>query len=237
MKSKACFKISLVALLFALSIPAMAADNIALVIMVKGKVYLLRGDDKANAIKPTRGFKLQDGDKIMTDAKSYAAIRYVDDASTIRIRSNSTCYIRGKKEKNEILKNVYLEVGTILARVTKQTSKFEVSTPTSVASVKGTSWISDQKEAKGKNKGECFHYGLEGTVEISNLGGTALLHPGETAHVLSENAAPVIRKTVPGEVPKFDEFGETEDIFEFEFQNDNGQKQILKLKFSKKSEE
>jgi hypothetical protein len=237
MKSKTNFKIILIAVLFAFSIPCMSADYIALVIKVQGKVYIVRGDDKANTVKLTRGYKLQDGDKVLTDAQSYAAVRYIDDASTIRIRANSTCFIRGKKEKNEILKNVYLEVGTILARVTKQTGKFEVSTPTSVASVKGTSWISDQKPLAGLFKGETFHYGLDGIVEISNSGGTALLHSGETAQITSDKSAPVIRKTVPGEVPKFDEFEETEDLFEFEFQNDDGQKQILKMKFSKVSEE
>ena len=236
MKSKFYPKLIFIVALFAFTISGLAADYIALVLKVQGKVFIIRNDDKANAIKPSRGFKLQDGDKVMTDAKSYAAVRYVDDASTIRIRANSTCYIRGKKENNKILKNVYLEVGTILARVTNQSSKFEVSTPTSVASVKGTSWISDQKSLDGMDKGQTFHYGLEGIVEISNEGGTALLHAGETAQVLSNKSAPVIRKTTPGEVPKFDEVDETDDLFEFEFQNSDGQKQILKMKFSKVSE-
>jgi len=237
MKSKTTFTIILITLLFVLNSPGFSADNIALVLKVQGKVYIIRGEDKANAVKPKRGYKLQDGDKILTDAKSYAAIRYIDDASTVRIRANSTCYIRGKKEKNEIIKNVYLEVGTILARVTQQKGKFEVSTPTSVASVKGTRWITDQRALGGKDKGETFHYGLEGTVEISNDGGTALLHAGETAQVLSKSAAPVIRKTVPGEVPSFEEYGETEDFFEFEFQNDDGQRKVLKMKFKKTEEE
>jgi len=237
MKSKTTFTILLITLFFVLSVPGFTADNIALVLKVKGKVYIVRGEDTANTLKPKRCFKLQDGDKILTDAKSYAAVRYIDDASTIRIRANSTCYIRGKKEKNEILKNVYLEVGTILARVTQQKGRFEVSTPTSVASVKGTQWISEQKPLTGQFKGLTRHYGLEGIVEISNEGGTALLHTGETAEVLSKSTAPVIRKTVPGEIPDFDELDETEDLFEFEFQNDDGQRKILKMKFSKISEE
>jgi len=237
MKSKTTFTIILVTLLFILSIPGFTADYIALVLKVKGKVYIVRGEDAANAVKPKRGYKLQDGDKILTDAKSYAAIRYLDDASTVRIRANSTCYIRGKKEKNEILKNVYLEVGTILARVTQQKGKFEVSTPTSVASVKGTIWITDQKPLGGKDKGKTLHYGLGGIVEVSNDGGTALLHEGETAEVLSKTAAPLIRKTVPGEVPSFDEYEETEDLFEFEFQNADGQRKVLNMKFKKAQEE
>jgi ferric-dicitrate binding protein FerR (iron transport regulator) len=237
MKSKTTFAIILITLLFVLREPGFTADYIALVLKVKGTVYILHGEDKASAVKPKRGFKLQDGDKIITDAKSYAAVRYLDDASTVRIRANSTCYIRGKKEKNEILKNVYLEVGTILARVTQQKGKFEVSTPTSVASVKGTIWITDQKPLGGKDKGKTLHYGLGGTVEVSNDGGTALLHEGETAEVFSKTTAPLIRKTVPGEVPSFDEYEETEDLFEFEFQNADGQRKVLKMKFKKAQEE
>ncbi len=233
MKTKKNILFAIIILVFTFAIQGMSATPIAVVLKVKGKVYIVRGGNKANALKPKRGFRLEDGDKLMTDKKSYVAIRFIDDGSTVRIRANSTCFIRGKKEKNEILKNIQLEVGTIFARVTKQKGKFEVSTPTSVASVKGTEFITDQKPA---GKGGTYYYGFGGTVEIKSEGGTGLLHGGETAHVASKSSPPIIRKTIKGEVPLFDETDEDEDLFEFEFQNDSGQKQILKFKVQKQEE-
>jgi len=178
--------------------------------------------------KLNRGSRLENGDKIVTGKNSFAAIRYIDDKSTVRIRSNSTCIIRGKKEQNKILKNVYLEVGTIFARVTEQRGRFEISTPTSVASVKGSEAIIDQEL-----KGATYYYGEEGVWDITNDGGTALLRAGETAFVKSKKDAPVVRKTRPGEKPKFEEDEGTEDNFEFEFENESGTKKSLKFKASK----
>jgi hypothetical protein len=230
MRSK-IYKTSIVlAFLMAFAVASMAAETIAIVLKVKGKVTVQRGD-KASSLQPKRGLRLQHGDELVTGPKSYAAIRFSDDASLVRIRSNSTCRIQGKKEKNEIIKNVYLEAGTIFARVTQQKGKFEISTPTSVASVKGTEWIAEQRLTGGT-----FYYGLEGVVEITNEGGTALLHKDETGYVASSSTAPTVQKTKSGTVPKFDEFGEDSDLFEFEFENDEGQKKILQFESHKVEE-
>jgi hypothetical protein len=212
------------ALFFVFVASGIAAETIAVVLKVKGTVALQR-EGQTSGIKLKRGFRLEHGDKLVTSAKSYAAIRFIDDASLLRIRAGSRCIIRGKKEKNKVLKNVYLEAGTILARVTKQRGKFEVSTPTSVASVKGTEWITEQKY-----EGGTFYYGLDGVTEITNEGGSALLHKGETGYVADENTAPTVRKTREGEVPVFEDLSEGEDFFEFEFENDQGQRKLLEFR-------
>jgi ferric-dicitrate binding protein FerR (iron transport regulator) len=234
MKSKKNLVLTIIFFVFAYAIQGLTATPIAVVIKVKGKVYVQKGGDKSKTTSPKRGFRLEDGDRVLTDKKSYAALRFVDDNSLVRIRASSTCFIRGKKEKNEITKNIQLEIGTILARITKQNRKFEVSTPTSVASVKGTEFIADHRPHVKKGT---YYYGLGGTVEIKSEGGTGLLHENETGHVLTKSSPPVIRKTVKGEVPDFEEGDEDEDLFEFEFQNEEGQKQILKFKVQKIEEE
>ena len=119
-------------LVLAFKMSGMAAETIAVVLKVKGKVQITRGT-QASLITLKRGSRLQDGDKLKTEKSSYAAVRFIDDASLLRVRANSTCTIKGKKDKNQVIKNVVLEVGTILAKVTKQRGKFEISTPTSVA--------------------------------------------------------------------------------------------------------
>ena len=204
------------------SASALMAETVAVVLKAKGDIQLYRsGKVTDQTIK--RGFRLQDGDKLVTGPKAYAALRFIDDASLLRIRANSTCSIKGKKEKNELIKNVYLEVGTIFARVTKQRGKFEISTPTSVASVKGTEWITEQIR-----EGATYYYGRVGVVEISNDAGAALLREGETVEVLDANTAPVTRKSEPGE-GEWDEFGVDTEDYEFEFENEQGEKKLLRF--------
>ena len=97
----------------------LSAKTIAVIIKVKGTVSLYK-DNKISQQKLRRGTRLSAGDKIVTDKKGYTAIRFIDDKSLLRIRSNSTCTIRTKKVKNETIKNVFLEVGTIYARITNK---------------------------------------------------------------------------------------------------------------------
>jgi hypothetical protein len=216
-------------LVLAFSISTMAAETIAVVLKIKGKVSITRGT-QAQSITLKRGSRLEDGDKLKTEKNSYAAVRFIDDASLLRVRANSICTIKGKKDKNQVIKNVVLEVGTILAKVTKQRGKFEISTPTSVASVKGTEWITEQRY-----NGGTFYYGLEGVVEITNDAGTALLHEDETGYVANNNTAPIVQPTKDGTVPTFDDAVEDgADFFEFEFENDEGQKKLLEFQATPK---
>ena len=205
-----------------------AAKPIAITIKSKGKVKVSESGKKSDK-KLKRGFRLKDGDKIVTGDKSYAAFRFIDDRSLVRVRANSNCTIQGKEEDNSILKNIFLEIGTIFARITKQKGRFQVTTPTSVASVKGTKFITDHRGADGT-----YYFGEEGLCEIKNKGGVARLRSGETAFVADENTAPVVYKTRKGEKPSFDEFEGEEDEFEFEFENDAGDKKLLKFKAQKK---
>ena len=205
-----------------------AAKPIAITIKSKGKVKVSESGKKSDK-KLKRGFRLKDGDKIVTGDKSYAAFRFIDDRSLVRVRANSSCTIQGKEEDNSIFKNIFLEIGTIFARITKQKGRFQVTTPTSVASVKGTKFITDHRGADGT-----YYFGEEGLCEIKNKGGVARLRSGETAFVADENTAPVVYKTRKGEKPSFEEFEGEEDEFEFEFENDAGDKKLLKFKAQKK---
>ena len=134
-----------------------------------------------------------------------------------------TCILRKRQAQNETIKNVFLEVGTIYARVTKQNAKFEVQTPTSVASVKGTEWITKQIA-----EGATYFYGKEGLIEVKNDFGSVLCRAGETVEVLDKDSEPTTRKTVPGE----DEWDEesTEEDYEFQFENEQGEKRLLRFR-------
>ena len=60
----------------------------------------------------------------------------------IKIHKNSELYVRGKAEDNVINKRLNISNGVIKLDVSKQKeNEFTVVTPTSVASVKGTSFM------------------------------------------------------------------------------------------------
>ena len=74
--------------LFILITSVFAAKSVAITIKSKGKVKVIESG-KTGDKNLKRGFRLKDGDKIVTGDKSYAAFRFIDDKSLVRIRSNS----------------------------------------------------------------------------------------------------------------------------------------------------
>lgn len=200
---------------------------IAIVLKAKGNVTLER-DGKKDVVK--RGTKVYNDDVLQTLKKSLVALRFLDDKSTVRIRQNSTFTVQGKKENNSTWKNIALEAGDILASVAKQKGEFRIESPTSVASVKGTRFGVSFSPVSGAST----TYVFEGLVEIKSKksGKTQNINPGQKAVVNNK-----------GEVQSGDftsgEFDETADDMDealLEFQDQDGNKKYLKLKFIPKQE-
>jgi hypothetical protein len=203
-----------------------AADPIAIVIKARGdaRVELKENGKKVNLKK---GMRLSNGDKITTGAKSFAAIKFIDDGSLVRVRAKSNCVVKAHKEKNSWLKSVYVAFGAIYSKVTRQKSRFRVSTPTSVASVKGTEW-----ETLQDKNGRTLYIALGGFIEISNASGVVLLKKGETCHVESSNTKPVVRKSKPGEGQSGGS-AESSQI-ELNFEKTDGSQKTLRFKVKEK---
>ena len=227
MKNQRFLIYTLLFLIFSSSL--VVAKSAAVVIKAKGEVTVTKANGKT--VKAKRGTRLQNGDKIKTGSKGRLAVKFIDDNSLLRIRPNSSCTINTKKEKNSVAKNIFVEVGSIFSRITRgPNTSFRVTTPTSVASVKGTAYWTVQKF-----KGGTQYFGEDGIVEISNDAGTALMKSGETGIVSSKNSKPVVRKTKDGEGPTLDD-EDAADEFEFEFEDKSGNKKVLKFK-AKNTEE
>jgi hypothetical protein len=199
------------------------AQTVAVTLKVRGDAKLTKGA-QASAQQIRRGSRLVDKDKLTTGKNGFAALRFIDDKSTVRIRSNSTCQINAKKENKTILKNIFLEAGAIYARVTQQRDRFQVATPTSVASVKGTDWITEHTSEKGS----LYHCKI-GVIEVSNEAGTARATSDETVEVANDQTPPRTRKTRPGE-GDWDDGLEGGDDYEFEFENEAGERQTLRFR-------
>jgi len=204
-----------------------AADTIAIIVKAQGTVTMTRPN--ADPVEVKRGLRLEDGDKLVTGKKSFAALRFIDDASLVRINENTICTIQGQKSNNQVAKNIYVEAGALLSRVTQLKGKFQVSTPTSVASVKGTEFIAEHKSNPGT-----YYFGQEGEVEVTNDAGTMSLEAGFTVYVASRTTMPEKWKTKAGEKPDFEVGALPVDEFEIEFEDESGQKKTLKFKLQEK---
>lgn len=230
---KANYRMIILVTLF-IGVQSLQAETLAVILKAEGKVTVSSSGDN-NGEQAKRGHRIQEGDQIVTGENSFAALRFIDDASLVRIGANSTCIINGRREGNQIAKNVFVEAGSILSRITQQKGKFQVATPTSVASVKGTEFITlhMQRAMRMLREGTYF-FGNDGLVDISNDVGSVDLTPGFTVYVGGKNVEPIKYETKIEEIPTFEELDEEMDEFEMEFEDDSGQKKTVKFKIKKK---
>lgn len=140
------------------------AQSIAIVSKTKGNVKYKNKKDKTVDKKLKSGLDLYNNDYIKTGKDGFAKYVYLDDGTQIKVHNNSEVYIRGEIDRRSIIKQLKVEEGTVKLEIKKQTvDEFTVITPTSVASVKGTSfWL----DCSG-NSGDKF-YGESGIVTIQN---------------------------------------------------------------------
>lgn len=201
-----------------------ANERIAVVIKLKGEVRVT----SANSFKTTevkKGYILQDGDKLETGPLSYCAIKFLDDKSLLRIKEKSTCTIEGKRKANRIEKNIFAEVGAFFMSLFKQEESFKVTTPTSVASVKGTNFWVLQSSQSGESKYVC----TEGAIEVKTNAGKVLVKKGQTAIVASRSRMPEVRLTRAGDIPADEIGGPSIRNLDFEFIDDSGQTKVLRI--------
>jgi len=204
---------------------AYSADPVAVIVKTRGRVDLLSAQSSKNKLVK-KGQVLFDGDKLRTGRASFCALKFIDDKSLLRIKENSSCVIEGKREKDHINKNVFVEVGSFFASLFKQRGTFTVTTPTSVASVKGTQfWIIQMQD------GQTIYIGIEGLVDLINDAGRVLLREGQTAVFTSKNQLPEIRLTKEGETPTLEEHDDQTKTMEIEFKDPSGQTKKLRLEY------
>ncbi len=172
-------KLLFITILMVLGISLLSANAVALLSSAKGKVELRR---EAKTIKFRSGDMLLNNDEIRTGGESFAAYKYIDATTTIKVFSNSFVRISAQKSGNELNKNARVNSGSVYAKVTSGKGTLTVQTPTSVASVKGTGFMTKVNEL-----GESMFIVTEGTVEVS------VIDTRETQSVKAGNTALVDR--------------------------------------------
>jgi hypothetical protein len=199
------------------------ADDVAITLKVRGKVTLTeKGEAKSVSVKKAQ--LLSDQDKIETGAASRCAIKFLDDKSLLRIKENSSCVIEAKKEQKKIDKNIVVKIGSFFASLFQPKGSFSVTTPTSVASVKGTKFWTIHLLS-----GITMYICIEGLLDVLNDAGRVLVRGGQTAIVKSRFLLPEVRLTQPGDIPEDDLEGSGIRTLEFGFKNENGETKTLQV--------
>jgi len=163
MKPKRKFIIPLIifSLLFVVLLNAQETKPYAEVMNLQGEVILNHNHQLSPAVK---GSLLYDGDMILTKENSFAVIKFSDNGAISKVFSNSTLTINMSQREQSFMKTLTLDVGRIWSEVTKGKGDYYIQTPTSVAAIKGTGFMTDVDAQTGFTTLQVY----EGTVEFSN---------------------------------------------------------------------
>ena len=127
--------------------------------------------DKFTPVK-RKGIPIHDSDWIQTGHDSWVAVKFADDGSQLTIKENTEVEIKAFEDSpGSLAKRISMELGKMRATINPDKKQdFQVATPTSVASVKGTDfWTSSNRE------GDVFSV-LSGAIEVRNKISNRVVH-------------------------------------------------------------
>ena len=216
--------------IFLISSILFPSSKVAIAIKTKGDVSVVyKGLSSAQVLKP--GSPLSNRDKIKTGKNGYIALMYLDDKTVVKMLGNSDLTIIGDRSGNKINKSLDIKYGRIAANVKPQKDKeFRISTPTSVASVKGTEFAIQSDPSSG----DSFTL-IEGLIEVTNsiTGESTQVQEGETA-ISTPDGSLDVAETTSDDLDGFEEASmemPTQEL-RFEVEDENGNIKEILIKFN-----
>ena len=216
--------------LFLISSILFPSSKVAIAIKTKGDVSVIyKGLNSAQVLKP--GSPLSHQDMIKTGKNGYIALMYLDDKTVVKMLGNSDLTIMGDRSGNKINKSLDIKYGKIAANVKPQKGKeFRISTPTSVASVKGTEFAIQSDPSSG----DSFTL-IEGLIEVTNsiTGESTQVQEGETA-ISTPDGSLDVAETTSDDLDGFEEASmepPTQEL-RFEVEDENGNLKEILIKFN-----
>jgi hypothetical protein len=210
-------------LFLATLVAAAPVREIAFVLKVVGTANIKTAGADWAPLK--KGGRVSSGDRIRTQENALVSLIFLDDKTMMKIRANSDVEIKGEKKEKGISKELYVSVGELWSKVTPHGAGYRVETPSGVAAVKGTEFYTVVD-----NLGQTFIFGVEGLVQLLNELGEALVGKGQMGFS-KKGEKP--SSSSGGNIPDWALADEEQDL-NIEFQNSDGQKKNLKIRFKKK---
>ncbi|MCH7619257.1 MAG: FecR domain-containing protein [Candidatus Marinimicrobia bacterium] len=177
---------------------AQSVDESALALKKSGEAFRKPAGFETSDEQVQVGTWFSNFDSLRTAAASFLAILFTDDKSMLKMKENTRMTIQGNVSPTQSLRQVRIDRGALRATIIFQDKrKYEIITPVSVASVKGTDfWLTVDPN------GTDTFIGLEGSVEILNIesGQSMLLTAGNTI-ISSWTGTMNINPTDPSTIP------------------------------------
>ncbi|HPI72617.1 MAG TPA: FecR family protein [bacterium] len=214
----------LAGLLFTAGRPA-AADvtEMAFVLKVSGDAKIKTAKQDWAAL--LKGARIRNGDRIKTGENGLVSLVFIDDKALMKIRANSQVEIRGERNAKGIGKELAMQIGEAWNKVSPNGPGFRIETPSGVAAVKGTEFytlVDDQ--------GQTFVYGIEGLIQLLNELGEVMVAKGQMGFS-KKGAKPTA--VAAARTPDWSMGDEIQEL-NIEFENSDGGKKNLQIKFKKK---
>ena len=205
------------------------SQSVAVVTKVKGNVEVRHGDSGTSYNVAKAGELLKDEDFVRTGANAFAVLIYLDDKSMVKLKGNTNLSIRGKRTGKGLEKNLELTGGTVKAVVSKQRrGEFKITSPTSVASVKGTSfWIVTNTQT-----GDVV-YNEEGVVQVTNLATGAIVDLLENQTGFSTpDGGLTVSTTIASDIPEDEDEDDVPKELRIIMTGPDGQEKVLIIKYN-----
>ena len=222
-------KLLLISIIFAGSILfSQPSTSVAVLTKVKGNVQVQKSNSEFSLVKA--GQLLNHKDLIKTSANAFAVLIYLDDKSMVKLRGNTNLEIQGERIGKSLKKNLEITGGTVRAIVSEQRrGEFSISSPTSVASVKGTDlWFQSDDE-----EGDSI-FCLEGIVQlINNSSGEIVDLLMNQTGVSTTDGGVSVSTTVAADIPiDEDDSGKEPKEFRIRFKDSDGAEKVLIIKYN-----
>lgn len=186
--------------------------------------------------KAQKAEQLFDGDTLATGSDGYAAVQFMDN-SLAKIKPNSMLVVNGQVDNSNksTATRIVLDAGEIFLNVTPRSrSDFDVATPSSVASVKGTKFGTSVG-----SDGESYIWVSEGEVVVTaaKTGESVSITPGMYGQVNSEGTVITTGKMKKSKMKdREDEFNQMDSKMKpkklrLKFRDKNGQLHQINLDY------
>ena len=134
------FLVILIGLFLILATVVTAGENPNVALVKKTVNDVQKKTPETSWEKAAIGTPLMGEDQVSTGKRSFALVKFTADNSIVRVREQSLLTVKGEGPRNSLIKEVLLTKGGVGFNVTKQrqNQEFRLTSPTSVASIRGT---------------------------------------------------------------------------------------------------
>jgi hypothetical protein len=193
----------------------------------------MRADAEEDWNRAERGNPLKSGDRVKTGPQSLAVLKF-RDASFVRVREKSEIVMSTATGEKPIVKSIETDAagGSFGFDIKKQTdAKFEFTSPTSVASIRGTTG----KWSAGPDANDTLWLGTGLVALLNKISKSEILVRAGSIAFSNADGTITLRPMTPEELAEANlaSEGGTERNLDLRFRNENGEEKDLKIKFRK----